>query len=132
MLTPKAKADLEKSAMITPILKEIWEKQHYKIVGSHSAVKTCGWTKNMIKGQGGCYKLKFYGIQSHRCMQMTSSMSCGNRCTFCWRDYKAPVSKEWTWNIDEPEFIINESLQAQKKLLEGFYGDPNLNENKSI
>ena len=92
MLTPQAKAELE--------------KQHYRVVGSHSAVKTCGWTKSMIRGQGGCYKLKFYGIMSNQCMQMTTSISCANRCTFCWRGYKAPVSKEWAWQVDDPQFIL--------------------------
>lgn len=102
--------------------KEKLEKQGYRMVGSHSAVKTCGWTKNMIRGEGGCYKLKFYGIMSHQCMQMTTSMSCANRCTFCWRDYKAPVSKEWEGELDEPRFIIDKSIEKHKDLLIGFKG----------
>ncbi len=100
------------------------EKQQYRIVGSHSAVKVCGWTKHMIKGEGGCYKLKFYGIMSNQCLQMTTSMSCANRCIFCWRDYKSPVAKEWKWNLDSPEIILEGALHAQKKLLEGFGGNP--------
>ncbi|MBI2125389.1 4-demethylwyosine synthase TYW1, partial [Candidatus Woesearchaeota archaeon] len=110
MLTPEAKAELE--------------KQQYRIVGSHSAVKTCGWTKNMINGEGGCYKLKFYGIMSNQCMQMTTSISCANRCTFCWRGYKAPVSKEWKWGVDDPNMILEESKKAHQKLLIGFKGSP--------
>lgn len=110
MLTPQAKAELE--------------KQQYRIVGSHSAVKTCGWTKNMINNQGGCYKLKFYGIMSNQCMQMTTSISCANRCTFCWRGYKAPVSKEWKWGVDDPEDIFEGSKEAHHKLLVGFKGSP--------
>ena len=110
------------TSMISDLQKKLWEKQHYKIVGSHSAVKTCGGTKNMIKGQGGCYKLTFYGIMSNQCMQMSTSMSCANRCTFCWRDEKAPVSKEWKWNMDDPEFILEKSQKAHHKLLEGYGG----------
>lgn len=106
--------------MIFGLQKKVWEKEHYKIVGSHSSVKTCQWTKNMVKGQGGCYKLKFYGIMSNQCMQMTTSMSCANICRFCWRSDKSPVSKEWKWNVDDPEFILNESLKAHHKLLIGF------------
>ncbi len=98
------------------------EKQHYRIIGMHSAVKTCGWTKKMIKAEGGCYKLKFYGIMSNQCLQMTTSISCANRCSFCWRDYKAPVSKEWKWEIDDPEFIIENSIKAHNKLLSGLGG----------
>jgi tRNA wybutosine-synthesizing protein 1 len=98
------------------------KKQQYRIIGEHSAVKTCGWTKNMIKGKGGCYKLKFYGIKSHQCLQMTTSISCANRCIFCWRGYKAPVSKTWEGNIDDPDKILKESIKAHHKLLAGFGG----------
>src|SRR3989339_1153458 len=100
------------------------EKQQYRVIGKHSAVKVCGWTKKMIKDEGGCYKLKFYGIMSSQCMQMTTSISCANRCSFCWRDYKAPVSKEWAWAVDEPDFIIENSIAAHMKLLTGFGGNP--------
>lgn len=99
------------------------ERQQYRIVGTHSAVKPCGWTKKMLRGQGGCYKLKFYGIMSHQCMQMTTSMSCANRCVFCWRGYKAPVSKEWKWHVDDPRTILEGSLAAHHQLLVGFKGN---------
>ncbi len=102
-------------------IKEL-EKQQYRMVGDHSAVKVCGWTKNMLRGQGGCYKFKFYGIRSHQCMQMTSSMHCANRCTFCWRGEKAPVQKEWKGTIDEVDFIIDNAEEAHRKLLLGFGG----------
>jgi len=113
-------------SMITQNTKDELKKQHYIIVGEHSAVKICGWTKNMIKGFGSCYKFKFYGIRSNQCMQMTTSLSCANRCIFCWRGYSAPVSKEWTYSIDNPEIILKDSLLAQKKLLEGFGGQKKL------
>ncbi|MBD3209615.1 4-demethylwyosine synthase TYW1 [Candidatus Woesearchaeota archaeon] len=112
MLGPEAIAELE--------------KQQYRILGDnkHSAVKVCGWTKNMLRGKGGCYKLKFYGIRSHQCLQMTTSMSCANRCVFCWRGRKAPVAKKWRWGMDEPEDIIKGALDAQEHLLYGFGGHP--------
>ena len=112
--------------MLTETARKELEKQHYRIIGKHghSAVKTCGWTKNMLRGEGGCYKLKFYGIMSHQCMQMTTSISCANRCTFCWRGYKAPVSKDWKWGTDDPEEILQESLKAHENLLTGFGGNP--------
>jgi tRNA wybutosine-synthesizing protein 1 len=108
--------------MLSKEAKTELEKQQYRIIGSHSAVKICGWTKNCLRGKGSCYKHKFYGIKSHQCMQMTSSLSCANRCIFCWRGYKAPVSKKWKWKIDEPELILEESLKQQQKLLSGFKG----------
>lgn len=117
--------------MLTPESKSRLKKQGYRVVGEHSAVKTCGWTKNMIRGRGGCYKLKFYGIMSNQCLQMTTSMSCANRCTFCWRDYKAPVSMEWKWEVDDPEFILEESIKAHHNLLLGFKGNTNPNPDKA-
>src|SRR3989344_2205489 len=113
--------------MLTPAAKAELEKQQYRIVGTHSAVKTCGWTKNMINGQGGCYKLKFYGIMSNQCMQMTTSISCANRCTFCWRGYKAPVSKDWKWDVDDPQMIFEKSVEAHHGLLVGFGGSAKAN-----
>ncbi len=121
-VTPKGKKTLENQ--FTENYKNQLEHQQYRIVGNHSAVKICGWTKNLLRGRGGCYKLKFYGIKSHQCLQMTTSLSCANRCEFCWRGTKAPVSKEWKWGVDEPKFIIEESIKAQLKLLTGFNGNP--------
>ncbi len=126
ILTQNPLRDEEKSgeaSQLTPAYQKELEHQQYRIVGNHSAVKVCGWTKNMLRGEGGCYKFKFYGIQSHKCMQMTVNMSCANRCTFCWRGYKAPVSKEWNWRVDEPDFIIDEAIKAHQTLLNGFGGN---------
>jgi len=112
--------------MLSQSAKDELKKQQYRVVGEHSAVKICGWTKNMIKDKGGCYKLKFYGIMSNQCLQMTTSISCANRCVFCWRGYKAPVSKTWEGNVDEPEIIFDKSIKAHHKLLYGFGGQPEL------
>jgi tRNA wybutosine-synthesizing protein 1 len=99
------------------------EGQGYRFVGEHSAVKTCGWTKKMLKQEGSCYKHKFYGISTHQCMQMTTSLSCANRCVFCWRGEKAPLSKTWDFKTDEPEFIAGESIKQHLKLLAGYKGN---------
>ena len=56
---------------------------------------------------------------------MSTSISCANRCTFCWRDYKSPVSKTWDWNVDDPDMIFDKSLEAHHDLLVGFKGNPN-------
>ncbi|NQV08656.1 4-demethylwyosine synthase TYW1 [Candidatus Woesearchaeota archaeon] len=103
------------------------EKQQYRFVGNHSAVKICGWTKSHIRGNGGCYKYKFYGIRSHQCLQMTTSMYCANRCMFCWRGAKAPVSDKWYGPVDDINDIIKGSIQAQMSLLEGFKGSETAN-----
>jgi len=111
-------------SQLTEGTKKVLEKQQYRIVGDHSAVKVCGWTKNMIRGQGGCYKLRFYGIMSNQCMQASTSISCANRCKFCWRGYKAPVSKDWKWKVNTPQEIFEGITHFHHKLLEGFNGNP--------
>ncbi len=56
--------------MLNPSLRKSLTKQGYQLVGSHSGVKICRWTKAMLRGRGGCYKHTFYGIASHRCMEV--------------------------------------------------------------
>jgi tRNA wybutosine-synthesizing protein 1 len=113
--------------MLSKDVKESMEKQQYRIVGEHSAVKVCRWTKNSIKDEGECYKHKFYGIDSSKCLQMTPSVVCANRCLFCWRDYKAPISKEWKWDVDDALKIIDGCVENHNKLLEGIKGYKNVN-----
>lgn len=73
----KKNADAQPKEMITPLLRKSLEKQGYKLIGTHSGVKLCRWTKSMLRGRGGCYKHTFYGIESHRCMETTPSLACG-------------------------------------------------------
>lgn len=82
-------------------------KQGYTIVGSHSGVKICRWTKSALRGRGSCYKYSFYGIASHQCMETTPSLSCSNKCVFCWRHGTNPVGTTWRWKVDQPEDIFN-------------------------
>jgi tRNA wybutosine-synthesizing protein 1 len=46
----KNKKDGEPKEMITPLLRKSLEKQGYKLIGSHSGVKLCRWTKSMLRG----------------------------------------------------------------------------------
>jgi len=48
-------------AMVTPLQRKALTKEGYKIIGTHSAVKLCRWTKHQLRGRGGCYKHTFYG-----------------------------------------------------------------------
>ncbi|HJX50907.1 MAG TPA: 4-demethylwyosine synthase TYW1 [Candidatus Nanoarchaeia archaeon] len=99
-------------------LKKRMQKQHYSFVGNHSAVQICRWTKKSIRGEGNCYKQQFYGIQSHRCCQMTPWLGCQNRCLHCWRPIELDFELEG--GIDSPSKIINKCIEAQRKLLLGF------------
>ena len=97
------------------------EKQGYRLVGNHSAIKVCDWTKQAIRCEGTCYKNIFYGINSHRCIQMTPSFSCNHRCQFCWRDIGF-TSDKWEGKVDEPKDIVDGCIKAHIKYLQGFGG----------
>ncbi len=109
-------------------VKDILQRQKYKIAGGHSAVKLCHWTKQYIrtKGERQCYKAQFYGIESHRCLQMTPAVCwCTHRCLFCWRPSEAynKVNMD-EQKIDDPEIVLDKAILAQKDLLQGYKGIP--------
>eukprot|EP00397_Hematodinium_sp_SG-2012_P039463 GEMP01043090.1.p1 GENE.GEMP01043090.1~~GEMP01043090.1.p1 ORF type:complete len:401 (+),score=70.01 GEMP01043090.1:86-1288(+) len=87
----------------------------HQLIGKHSSVKMCRWTKNAMKKQGMCYKHTFYGINSHQCMEMTPSLACANRCVFCWRNHSNPITMKWDFEVDEPDFIVNEALRLHQR-----------------
>ena len=103
-----------------PDINTLLRKQGYALAGRHSAVKTCLWLRHAMNGQGYCYKSKFYGIQSHRCLQMTPTLMCNQRCLFCWRPTEIPVPTPDEW--DSPKKIVEESIACQRKLITGFGG----------
>lgn len=108
------------------------EKSGYRFVGTHghAAAKICHWTKQSILDKGVCYKEKFYGIESHRCLQMSPSVSsCQQECEFCWRDLSY-TETEWEGEYDDPKTIIDEAIKAQNNLLCGFGGNDNANKDK--
>jgi tRNA wybutosine-synthesizing protein 1 len=110
--------------MLTPEVKTILEKQSYRIVGRHSAVKVCHWTKERLLRKRSCYKSRFYGIASHRCLQMTPSVAwCQHSCLFCWRPVEHTLGAEMQGEYDEPEFIVEEAIKAQRALLSGYWGE---------
>ncbi|MFB6110680.1 MAG: 4-demethylwyosine synthase TYW1 [Halodesulfurarchaeum sp.] len=89
----------------------------------HTAVQTCGWTKNALRGEGTCYKHRFYGIQSHRCLQMTPIVRCNERCVFCWRDHAGHTYELEGVDWQDPEAVVEASIELQRELLAGFGGN---------
>jgi tRNA wybutosine-synthesizing protein 1 len=89
----------------------------------HTAVQTCGWTKNALRGEGKCYKNIFYGIQSHRCIQMTPVVKCNERCVFCWRDHAGHAYELGDVEWDDPAAVADASIDLQRELLSGFGGN---------
>lgn len=110
------------------------EKKGYRFVGpnKHAAAKICHWTKKSLVDEGVCYKEKFYGIKSHRCLQMSPSIPfCHHKCLFCWRDISVTNAK-WEGNFDEPGEIIDGCIKAQRSLLVGYFGNSRANRQKLL
>ncbi len=95
----------------------------YMRVGHNSAVEICRWTRRALLGGEPCYK-RWYGVRSHRCIQMTPNVGlCNFSCPFCWRPHGSrggPVS----W--DGPAEIVDGIIDAQRRLLIGFKGNPSV------
>ena len=109
--------------------RKILEKQHYGIVGNHSAVKLCHWMRQSLLFKRECYKQTFYGIKTHRCLQMTPSINqCNQMCLFCWR-HQGFTEKNFS-DIDDTQFILEKSIEVQKKLITGFKGDERCDKKK--
>ncbi len=106
-----------------PEVEKILRKQGYAIVGKHSAVKLCHWLRESLLHNRPCYKQTFYGIRTHRCLQMSPAVNnCTQNCLFCWRFQG--FSEVYMKEVDDPEFIVEESIRQQRRLLTGYKGDP--------
>ncbi|MDO9539628.1 MAG: 4-demethylwyosine synthase TYW1 [Methanocalculus sp.] len=84
---------------------------------SSAAVKPCMWSKRALRGGDMCYKHQFYGIESHRCIQMTPTLRCNQRCLFCWRSMENEVVHEIELTPDE---IVSGVRKLHKKGLAGY------------
>lgn len=105
------------------IRKKDLEKQGYRLVGNHSAIKICLYCKKCLRNEDSCYKNKFYGISSHRCVQMSPVLdTCSLKCQWCWRDID-DTSKILKGKIDSPKEIIDGCIKEQIKILQGFKGN---------
>jgi len=105
------------------LVKKDLEKQGYRVVGNHSAVKVCLWCKRAIKDEDVCYKQTFYGIKSHQCIQSSVSVTnCTHKCTFCWRSLEHTDAEEIK-NPDSPKNIVNGLIAEQNLFLKGFKGN---------
>ncbi len=72
------------------------KKQKYHRVGAHSAVKRCKWFYEALTSGRSCYKQRFYGINSHQCIQMSPSLFyCTQQCLFCWRAQNGDLQIRW-------------------------------------
>jgi len=114
----------DKLIQIKPGIVQQLKKAKYG-VADHSTVELCHWTKKSFKHEGSCYKHKFYGISTHRCMEFSpAGMHCENRCVYCWRPMEFYDSlKMEPEKVAEPQEILTKLMEERKKLIMGYYGD---------
>ena len=102
---------------------------HYGVY-HHSTVEICHWTKKSLMNEGDCYKRKFYGIETHRCMEFSpAGMICTNNCIYCWRPMEFMQYQEMK-EVDEPEDIIKHLMEERRRLLSGFKGNKKVDKKK--
>jgi len=100
-------------------------RQGYNFISKEAsaAVKPCMWCKRALRGGESCYKHQFYGIDTWKCVQMTPTLRCNQRCLFCWRSMEHEILSERELS---PEEIVAALPKMQKKGLSGDkpYTDP--------
>lgn len=105
---------------------DILRKQKYHVIGHHSAVKKCYWVHKALTERVFCYKAKFYGIESHRCIQFSPSVLwCLNYCLHCWR-YRPSGWHQFPAHVDDPEFIVEMALKEHRRTVSGYKKYPNV------
>ncbi|MDI1494758.1 MAG: tRNA-modifying enzyme [Cenarchaeum symbiont of Oopsacas minuta] len=116
---------------IKPAITKQLKKAKYGIA-DHSTVELCHWTKKSFRGEGNCYKHKFYGISTHQCMEFSpAGMHCQNRCVYCWRPMEFYDSMEMDpQRVAEPKDILTKLLQERKRLIMGHYGNSKTDKQK--
>jgi len=99
-------------------IREALHHQGYNFISeeSSSAIKPCMWCKRAIRGGQSCYKHQFYGIPSEKCVQMTPTLRCNQRCIFCWRSVEHELGDKRELSPDE---IISAIPKLQRKGLSG-------------
>ena len=101
-----------------------YENARYGIAGNHSAVQICSWNIKALRGKGVCYKQKFYGVDCHRCAQMSPAFAwCQECCVHCWRPAEWMKKTNMDENeVDDPQLIIDEIVKKRKILMSGIGG----------
>ncbi|MHC1636791.1 MAG: 4-demethylwyosine synthase TYW1 [Candidatus Nezhaarchaeales archaeon] len=114
----------------TSTIINLLRQQKYQLIGSRktAAVKKCHWLHAALTSNRFCYK-NWYGIESHRCIQMTPTLACPNSCLHCWRiergDPSTPSWKEDDFiTYDDEKTIFEQAIKAQFRILSGYKSNP--------
>ncbi|MEM1931438.1 MAG: 4-demethylwyosine synthase TYW1 [Sulfolobales archaeon] len=118
----------ERADWVDPLTKmfNTLKKQGYHLIGSHAAVKKCLWVHNALVYNKFCYKCRFYGIESHRCIQFSPAVSwCWNSCLHCWRarpfDYGLEGPELVTLPyVEDPEFLAEMAILEHRRTVSGY------------
>lgn len=112
--------------MMEESYRQLLLKQQYRLHNEHAAVKLCHWMRQSLLHERSCYKQDFYGIKSHRCLQITPAINeCDQMCLFCWRVQGHDFTvEEWS----EPKEMLDSLIHQHRKLISGFKGDPRCSE----
>lgn len=62
-----------------------------------------------------------------RCLQVTPSLACANKCVFCWRHHKNPVGTSWRWKVDDPVAIVEQAIAKHAREIKALKGLPGIN-----
>ena len=130
-MAPNMRTGSDSQSCQVPVsLLQALKKHKYHLVGEHSAVKKCKWLHESLVHGRTCYKEKFYGIRSHRCLQMSpSAFYCTQQCLFCWRAQSGDMKIAWNEtklpNWESAESVVDGSLKAQERILSGYNGNEN-------
>jgi tRNA wybutosine-synthesizing protein 1 len=57
-------------------------------------------------------------------METTPSLSCSNKCVFCWRHGTNPVGTTWRWVVDPPDLIFEGVKAGHYKKIKMMRGVP--------
>ncbi|MBD3405822.1 MAG: 4-demethylwyosine synthase TYW1 [Candidatus Lokiarchaeota archaeon] len=110
-----------------PQLRDKLKTQGYHLLGNRGAFKACQWQKRSLLDGDTCYKQRFYGIQSHRCLQMTPVVDkCTQDCRFCWRVTPSDIKTNWDQthlkkeDVLPPEELLKLVYRANLQSLGGY------------
>ncbi|RLF01294.1 MAG: 4-demethylwyosine synthase TYW1 [Thermoprotei archaeon] len=133
MVIKKTQQALYQTYRKLDILRLVYRRLGYHFAGVQAVVKPCHWLKKSLltRGKSFCYKQLWYGIPSHRCLQMSPVIVCNFQCLYCWRAHESdlhltPIDPKMYEKIpyDPPKRIVDETLRAWRSILAGFKGNP--------